>query len=270
MPMQSRPVQPRAARPAPEKTRASKPAKAAAVQPAGPAVFPPVAFDQAAYRDALVKAADDGIQVRLIELGWLGTVQYQASIVRDGYPVQAQLMGWIRKEIAAVEKDLANIDRMGNEQAERLLNLRRQRGNTESSMARKPSYGTEKVLQSFDKQITLINDWQTQSKATRAGLTDRVLPALRLLQARLEAALRYFLDHPPKREEAAPPAPQQIVVENKIVVEPTPVTLEATINTPPAAVTVSLPPRRTETSIIRDEFGNISKASQLETDAEAA
>lgn len=267
--MQSNPIPPAAApRPAHEKPRRATSPAAKAAPPASPApvMYPPVNFDRNAYKAALVKAADDGIQVRLIELGWMGTEQYQACIVRDGYSVQAQLMGWIRGEIAAVEKDLAGLARMETEEGARLLNLRRQRGDSESSMTRKPSYGAEKAIAILDKQIAGINDWQARAKATREGLTARVLPHLRLAEARLEAALHYFMDHPVKREEAAPPAPQPIVIENKIMVEPTPVTLEATINAPPAEVTVSLPARKTETTVERDAAGNIVHATQVETD----
>lgn len=234
--------------------------------PRHPAVFPPIAIDPGAYKRALVKSADDPIQTRLIEVGWLGTVQYQACIQRDGYAVQAQVLGWIRGEIAAVEKDLAGLARMEAEEAARLLNLRRQRSDTADSMIRRPSYGAEKVVESLDKRIAFITDWQPKAKEARERITGRILPSLRLAEARLEAALRYFLDHPPEKRSEAPPAPQVHIV-NEVRVEPTPISMEATINAPPAEVTVSLPARRTETTIERDAHGNITHASQLETDA---
>ena len=67
------------------------------------------------------------------------------------------------------------------------------------------------------------------------------------------------------------PASVQIAapeIRNVIEVQPTDVTLEAQINVPPAEVRVQLPSRKTETTIERDGAGNITHASQIETDAE--
>ena len=60
------------------------------------------------------------------------------------------------------------------------------------------------------------------------------------------------------------PAPVVNLGDTIINVEPTPVTLEATI-TP--ELTVTLPARRTETDIVTDGFGNIIKTIQTEQDA---
>lgn len=66
------------------------------------------------------------------------------------------------------------------------------------------------------------------------------------------------------------PTPIQIAapeIRNIIEVEPTPVNLEARIDVPAPEVTVNLPARRTDTTILRDAAGNITRAEQIETDA---
>jgi len=53
-----------------------------------------------------------------------------------------------------------------------------------------------------------------------------------------------------------------VTFENRV--EPATVTLEATLPTP--QITVSLPPRRTDTRIERNSAGDIVATTQLETD----
>lgn len=57
-------------------------------------------------------------------------------------------------------------------------------------------------------------------------------------------------------------AAPQVTIENRV--EPAAVTLEATLPTP--QITVSLPPRRTDTRIERNSVGDIVSTTQLETD----
>lgn len=57
-------------------------------------------------------------------------------------------------------------------------------------------------------------------------------------------------------------AAPQVTIENRV--EPATVTLEATLPTP--QITVSLPPRRTDTRIERNSAGDITSTTQLETD----
>jgi len=70
--------------------------------------------------------------------------------------------------------------------------------------------------------------------------------------------------------DAPPPADIKVNVEipeikaGDITVEQPAITLEATMPTP--NVIVSMPARRTETDVIRDDKGNIVKATQVETD----
>ena len=54
-----------------------------------------------------------------------------------------------------------------------------------------------------------------------------------------------------------------VTVENRV--EPAAVTLEATL--PPAEITVTLPPRRTDTAIKYNANGDIVATTQIETDA---
>jgi hypothetical protein len=53
-----------------------------------------------------------------------------------------------------------------------------------------------------------------------------------------------------------------VTVENRV--EPAAVTLEATL--PPAEITVTLPPRRTDTAIKYNANGDIVSTTQIETD----
>ena len=66
------------------------------------------------------------------------------------------------------------------------------------------------------------------------------------------------------------PAPLHVAapeIRNIIDVQPTPITAEVNIEVPPPDVRVQLPSRKTETTIERDHNGNITSASQIETDA---
>lgn len=60
-------------------------------------------------------------------------------------------------------------------------------------------------------------------------------------------------------------APTPVTVQNNV--EPTPVTVQNQVQ--PAEVKVELPNRKTETTIVRDMGGNIVRATQIETDADA-
>jgi len=65
-----------------------------------------------------------------------------------------------------------------------------------------------------------------------------------------------------KVEPAAAP-----VVNVLNTVEPTPVEVKLEATLPPPEVTVNLPPRKTETTVLRDGDGNIVRATQIERDA---
>jgi hypothetical protein len=54
------------------------------------------------------------------------------------------------------------------------------------------------------------------------------------------------------------------VIENKVV----PAEVQPVFNVAPAAVKLELPARKTETTIERDQYGNLVKATQVEKDSE--
>jgi hypothetical protein len=62
----------------------------------------------------------------------------------------------------------------------------------------------------------------------------------------------------------AAPAPS-VTVHNSV--EPTPVEVKLEATLPAPEVTVNLPPRRTDTTVTRDDMGNIVRATQIEKDA---
>jgi hypothetical protein len=71
--------------------------------------------------------------------------------------------------------------------------------------------------------------------------------------------------------DQAPPtvnvAPPEVTVNNEVYVPEAPApTVNVTNEVKPADVRVELPPRKTETTVERDLAGNITRATQIETD----
>jgi lambda family phage portal protein len=94
---------------------------------------------------------------------------------------------------------------------------------------------------------------------------DREPPATQIINNVPPSEIRneIFVEPTPINVQAS-----EVRIENLIEVEPTPITAEVNIEVPAPDVRVSLPSRKTETTVERDRDGNISRATQIETDAD--
>lgn len=225
-------------------------------------LFKNTSQDEGAYREALIAVLHDPFWTRMVEVNWLGTERYLQCVHRDGIPLHSQFLADLRARIGKTQDAIAAVDRDIAAGKRRIDELRQARQNLFSTGS--GAYEWEPRVRNMDARIKATLDKITEQTRLAKECSEN-LGYLRRTEERLEAALLYAMDHPAPAQRSEPPPPP--VVNVTVAVEPTPITMEATINTPPAEVTVSLPPRKTETSIERDANGNISHAYQVESDA---
>jgi hypothetical protein len=196
-------------------------------------IFPAMEIDQAAYRQEIANHLHDPFNKALVEVFWHGTDDYQRFIARDGLAIQQNILAQIRRDRAYYFEF----------------------GNTLKAIpvAKLENLGA----------IGFSNDLAKEFKKLHAMAPQFLKRADTLAKAdeRLTLALMHYMER-----NGDTPQPLQPVfnITNEIQVEPTPITMEASINVAPAEVAVNLPTRHTVTQIERNMAGEIISAEQIE------
>jgi len=193
--------------------------------------FPPLDINKAAYRQAIADQLHDPFNQRMVELFWHVTDVYERFIARDGLQVQHKFLSQIRHNqahYAGLGRDL---------KAFPVTTVKA----LENSGADRET--AEAFLRLHAKAGTFLQKARTLEQANE----------------RLTVALMTYLER-----TGDAPASTQPIINNVINVEPTPITLEASINVEPAEVAVTLPMRHTVTDIQRNMAGEIIRAEQIE------
>jgi hypothetical protein len=207
-------------------------AKAATATPAALKSFPALRIDQTAYRQEIANHLHDPFNKALVELFWHGTEDYLRFIARDGLAAQQTLLAQIRH-------GRAYYIGLGNDL--KLFPAKSEKALIESGADPIKAATFQKMR---DRADTFLQHGDTLTKADE----------------RLTVALMHYLE----RNGDTPQSVQPIInITNEIAVEPTPVTLEASINMP-AEIAVTLPARQTVSTVERNLAGEIISTSQIE------
>lgn len=126
------------------------------------------------------------------------------------------------------------------------------------------------AMRALGDQVRALSERQQPAPVIHVGA-----PSVTLNQAEVRINVE-----PPAVNVAQPEIRNEIIVEptpiqiaapeirNIIEVEPTPIIAEVNVEVPPPEVSVQLPARKTETTIVRDDNGDIASATQIETSIE--
>ena len=221
--------------------------------------YPPIAYQPDAYRAELARHLHDPWAKGLVEVIWHGTVDYQNFIERDGLDHHRTLLAHIRRWRAETRQEVER----SNAAAETLRDaaLKAEKRACDLIASGKP------ILQRKGDQLRRDANTNRQLANKSAEATIHLYRDQGIMledaDARLTAGLLYYLENPPIRNEAAPP-PAPIIHVN---VEPTPITVEAIMPAISEVTITAMPIRKTTTTILRDQAGDIATSVQVESDA---
>ena len=232
--------------------------------------YPDITYNLDQYAEELGRHIDNPFHKALVEIGWHGTRQYQAMIERDGMAAQQKILADIRETIARLRQSAANAERACRVLTGEAQAVRRQSGEAAKETTYRDHHG-RLATRDNSAQVAKLRTREQQlrdacDERKKSGVwAQQQIIEYQAIDAKLTAALLMFQYNTEKRAATPviPPPPPVFHIHNRV--EAPVVNLEAIL--PASEVTVNLPARKTETTIVRDRTGNIASATQIETDA---
>jgi hypothetical protein len=211
------------------------------------------------YRAELAKHLHDPWAKGMVDVLWHGTVEYQKFIENDGIEHHRALLAHIRGWRALNRKNVQD----GEKAAKTLLADATKKEKQAGQLATMCKPHLQKKIDQLRRDANANRQLAAKNAEAITTLYRKQGFTLEDADARLTAAMIYYMDNPPQRSEAPlPPAP--II---NINVEPTPITVEAIMPAQTEIAITAMPIRKTTTTILRDQAGDIATSVQVESDA---